>query len=311
MIKPDRVARSAGPGLTGPELPLRQREIRARCVHPSGAFEPFPLKATEQSIPARFEEIVRQHPARLAVRGDTAHLSYEALNRGANRIAHAILDRRGERPEPIAILMEKDVPVVAAGIGVLKAGKILVPFDPSFPEARLAALLEECRAPLVLTTRRYDGLAQVVTGERSRVLNVEALDRALSTNDPGLALGPDTLARIFYTSGSTGKPKGVVNNHRGLLHQDRNRTNALHICTEDRMALLGSMSASQAFTQLYLSLANGAAVLLRDLKEHGLADLASWLNGERVTCYRSSPSIFRRWAAQLTGTETFPTLRIV
>jgi amino acid adenylation domain-containing protein len=311
MIKPDCVAGSAGPGLTGPELPLCQRELRARCAHPSGAFEPFPLKATEQSIPERFEAIVRQHPARLAVRGDTSHLSYEALNRSANRIAHAILDRRGECNEPVAILMEKDVSTVAAGMGLLKAGKIFVPFDPSFPEARLAALLEQCRAPLVLTTRRYERLAQIVTGERATVLNVEALDGALSTNDPGLALGPDTLAWILYTSGSTGQPKGVVNNHRGLLHQAMRRTNVLNIGAEDRLVILGSLSASQALTQLCLSLLNGAAAVLRDLKEHGLADLASWLNHEGVTCYRSSASVFRHWTAHLTGTETFPSLRIV
>jgi amino acid adenylation domain-containing protein len=296
---------------TRPELPLRQRTLYARCFHPSGAFEPFPLEAIDQSVTERFEEIVRRYPDRLAVHSDTSQMNYEALNRSANRIAHAILDRRGERPEPIAILMEKDLPAVAAGIGVLKAGKILVPFDPSFPEARLAALLEECRAPIVLTTRRYDALTEALTGTRFRVLNVETLDGAPSTKNPGLALGPDTLGLISYTSGSTGKPKGVVNDHRGLLHHAMRRTNALHIGTEDRMALLGAMSAGQALAQLYLSLLNGAAVFLRDLKERGLADLALWLNRERVTCYRSSASIFRRWAAHLTGTETFPALRIL
>jgi amino acid adenylation domain-containing protein len=254
---------------------------------------------------------VSRYPHRLAVHSDTAQTSYETLNRSANRIAHAILDRRGERPEPIAILMEKGILAVAAGMGLLKAGKILVPFDPSFPEARLAALLEQCGAPLVLTTRRYEGLAQIVTGERSRVLNVEALDGALATNDPGLALGPDTLAWVLYTSGSTGQPKGVLNNHRGLLHQIMRRTNVLHIGPEDRLVVLGAMGASQALTQLNLSLLNGAAAVLRDLKEHGLTDFASWMNHERVTCYRSSASIFRHWAAHLTGTETFPTLRIV
>src|SRR4030095_8818634 len=153
--------------------------------------------------------------------------------------------------------------------------------------------------------------AQGVTGDPSRVLNIEALDGAHSTNDPGLALGPETLAWILYTSGSTGQPKGVLNNHRGLLHQVMRRTTVLHIGPEDRLALLGSMSASQALTQLYLSLLNGAAAVLRDLKEHGLADFASWMNHERVTCYRSSASIFRHWASHLSGTEIFPALRMV
>jgi amino acid adenylation domain-containing protein len=311
MNRPEYVTESSGHALKGLELPPRQRALRARCVHPSGAFEPFPLEATEQSVPARFEEIVRRQPARLAVRGESSHLSYEALNRNANRIAYAILDRRGARNEPIALLMEKDLSAVAAGMGLLKAGKILVPFDPSFPEARLAALLQECRAPLVLTTRRYEGLAQIVAGERSAVLNVEALDGALSTSDAGLALGPETLAWILYTSGSTGQPKGVVNNHRGMLHQAMRQTNAFHIGTDDRLALLGSMSAGQALTHLYAALLSGAAVFLRDLKEHGLADLASWLRRERVTSYRSSASVFRHWATHLSGIDTLPSLRMV
>lgn len=294
-----------------PDLPLRQRALRARCRHPSGAFEPFPREAIDQSVGERFEQIVRRHPERLAVHGDTSQLSYEALNRSANRVAHAVLDRRGERPEPIAILMEKDALVAAAEIGLLKAGKIFVPLDPSFPEARLTALLEECRAPLVLTTRRYEALARDLAGASSRVLNVAALDGALSTDNPGLALSPDALAYILYTSGSTGRPKGVVNNHRGLLHQVMRRTNALHISTEDRVTLLGSMSGAQALTLLYIPLLNGAAVFLRDLKERGLVDLASWLNREGMTCYRSNASIFRRWASHLIGSERFPQLRLV
>lgn len=293
------------------DLPLRQHVLRDRCVHPSGAFEPFPLEAIEQSIVERFEQIVRRYPDRLAVHAETSQLSYEALNRSANRIAHAILDRRSERAEPIAILMEKGVSTVAAEIGLMKAGKIFAPFDPSFPEARLAALLEECRAPLVLTTSRYDALAAALTGERSRVLNVEALDREPSTDIRGLARAPGDPAYILYTSGSTGQPKGVVISHRCLLHQVMRHTSAVHISIEDRMLLPGSMSAGQAFNQLYSGLLNGAAVFLRDLREHGLADLESWLNRERMSYYRSSASIFRHWASHLTGTETCPTLRIV
>jgi amino acid adenylation domain-containing protein len=293
------------------EVPPRQAVLRARCIHRSGVFEPFPREATEQSIPARFGQIVRRHPDRLAVRTDTHSLTYEALERTANRIAHAVLDRRGPGPEPIALLMEKDAPLIAAEVGLLKAGKIFAPLDPSFPEARLASLLADCQAPLVLTTARHRALAATLAGDRIEVLDVEALDPRVPSDDPGLALGPDALGYLLYTSGSTGQPKGVVFSHRGLLDQARRHTNALHVGAEDRVTVMGSMSAGQSLTQVFVPLLNGAAVFPRDLKEHGLATLAPWLNREGITYYRSSASIFRHWAEHLTGAETFPTLRLV
>src|SRR5262245_43180353 len=89
----------------GNRIPPRQAALRARCVHPSGAFEPFAPEAVEQSVAARFEELARRHPRRLAVRTERHSLSYDALNRMANGIAHAVLDRLGEGAEPVALLM--------------------------------------------------------------------------------------------------------------------------------------------------------------------------------------------------------------
>ena len=86
-------------------LPPEQEAIRAKCFHPTGAFVEFTKDETEQSIPERFEKIVRLHPQRLALKlGDEA-LSYEALNRAANQIAHAILAKRGKQDEPVALLL--------------------------------------------------------------------------------------------------------------------------------------------------------------------------------------------------------------
>jgi amino acid adenylation domain-containing protein len=299
------------PGPTGIGLPERQRALRARCYHPSGAFEPWPLDATEQTLHARFEQMAHRYPDRPAVRSETTALSYEALSRSANRIAHAVLDRRGPGAEPIAILIAKEALAVAAQVGLLKAGKIFVPLDPSFPESRLVSLLEQLEAPLILTSRRHAALAERLAGGRARALDLETLDGALSTDDPRLALGPDAPAYILYTSGSTGQPKGVVLAHRGLLHQVMRHTNALHFSADDRTVVLGSISAGQATCQLFVPLLNGGSVCLRDLKESGLADLASWLRQERVTYYRSSAPIFRHWAQHLGGNETFPSLRLV
>src|SRR5262249_37419882 len=108
-------ARSSGGketrGMTGssPEMgpAHRQQEaIRARCVHPSGVFVESPQEAVEQSIPERFEQQVRRYPERPAVRSRSRQLTYTELNEAANRVAHAILAKRGPREEPIALLFE-------------------------------------------------------------------------------------------------------------------------------------------------------------------------------------------------------------
>jgi amino acid adenylation domain-containing protein len=280
-------------------------------VHPSGASEALPAAAVEQSVPARFEEIARRHADRLAVKAGDVGLTYDELNRTANRVAHAILDRRPADPEPVAMLMEKGGCLVAGELGVLKAGKIFVALDPSFPKARLATLLAECQPLMVLTSARYEELAITLTGDRRTVLNVETLGREGAAADPGLLLAPDTPAYIIYTSGSTAQPKGVLHSHRSLLGQVQRHVNTLHIGAEDRVSIMGSMSAGQANTQLYGPLLSGASVFLWDLKEDGLADLTAWLRREGITYHRSSASIFRSWTERLGTRDAFPSLRLI
>src|SRR5262245_34604732 len=91
----------------------------------------------EQSIPDRFEEIVRRYPDRCAVKAGVRALTYDQLNRAANRIAHAIIARHGERSEPIALLFENAVESIPAFFGALKARKCAVSLAPSFPPTRL------------------------------------------------------------------------------------------------------------------------------------------------------------------------------
>ena len=105
------------------KLPPEQQAIREKCFHPSGTFVEFKQEEIEQSIPERFEKIVRRYPDRLAMKiGDRA-LTYAELNQAANRIARGILDRQGLRQEPVVVLFEQGVEAIAAILGVLKAGK--------------------------------------------------------------------------------------------------------------------------------------------------------------------------------------------
>ena len=293
------------------DLPPEQGAIRAKCFHPNGTFIEFKKEEIEQSIPGRFEKIVRQYPERLAVKTKDRSLTYGELNQAANRIAHAILAKRGQGSEPIALLLENDASMIAAILGVLKAGKIYVPMDPSLPRARIAHMLEDSQAALLLTDRKNLVSARELAQDESLLMNIDESDAGISTENPALSISPDHLAYIVYTSGSTGQPKGVLQNHRNGLHEAMLYANGLHISPQDRLALLYSCSASQGMKIAFGALLNGAALCPYDLKEEGVGNLAAWLVQEEITICFSIPIVFRQFVGTLTGQEKFPRLRLI
>jgi non-ribosomal peptide synthetase component F len=228
------------------DLPLEQQAIRAKCFHPSGRFVEFPLEDVALSIPARFEKIAAQYSLRAAVTMGDRTLTYQELNQAANRLAHSIIAQRGTNQETIALLMEHDVSLFVAILGVLKAGKICLVLDGSFPKDRSAFLLQDSQASLLIADGENLSLAEQSTDQNCRVVNIEQWGWAGSKDNPGLPVSSQGLAFLIYTSGSTGQPKGVVQTHANLLHDSLIYCNGLHICADDRMALLIPAASAKA-----------------------------------------------------------------
>jgi non-ribosomal peptide synthetase component F len=303
-VMPSLIARS--------ELPPEQEAIRAKCFHPSGTFVEFKKEQIERSIPERFEEIVVKHSNRIAIRINNHTLTYHVLNRMANRLARAILSHRGTGQEPIALLFEPGVSAIVAILAVLKAGKIYVPLDPTYPQARIAYTLEDSKASLIVTNHKNHSLGrELAKNGCQQLLNVDELDASLSGENPNLCISPDSFAWILYTSGSTGQPKGVVQTHRNILHDIMNYTNALHICADDRLILLTSYSVVDTVRTMYGALLNGASLYPIDVKKEGLSNLAKDLIKHEITIYRSFSTLFRHFIGTLNGKEEFPKLRCV
>jgi len=139
-----------------------QAAIPYSAFRPTELFAEVPKDQIDQSIPARFEKIVRMYPNRLALKvGDDA-LTYEELNRYANHISRAILEQRGPGSEPIALLFEHGIDAIAAIFAVLKAGKFFLALNPASPEERNARALADSGTPLVVTNGRNESLVETL-----------------------------------------------------------------------------------------------------------------------------------------------------
>lgn len=292
-------------------LPPDQERLRAKCWHPTGKFVPFERVAIEQSISARFEQMVQQHPHDLAVKTTYGAVTYGELNQQANEIAHAILLHRWEAQERIGLLLNHGTAMIAALLGVLKTGKIYVPLDPTFPITRLKTTLKDVQPSLIVSNTQLQSLAFSIGGGGIPVLNLDSNSDRCAPAPPRLNLSPDTLANILYTSGSTGQPKGVLQNHRNILHVVMRYTNSYHVCSEDRIALLSSFSTTGGWIHPLGALLNGAAIFPFDLKKEGLTKLADWLRDEEITLCTMNPSAFRHFVAILDRGDSFPAVRVL
>jgi acyl-coenzyme A synthetase/AMP-(fatty) acid ligase/acyl carrier protein len=293
------------------QLPPDQQAIRANYFHPTGTFVKFKKEEIEQSIPERFETMVRLYPDRLAVKMDDRALTYNELNIAANRIARAILRQCGPGSEPIALLFEHGIDVITAAFGILKAGKFYVALDRRFGKERTEYVLDDSSAPLIATDTKNFRLSHSLTNASRSALNVGEIDVALSGDDLNLPVSPNSPAMLAYTSGSTGMTKGVVKSHLFTLHNVSFISNALGIAREDRLTLLHPMSSSAHESNLYTALLTGAALFPFELDPAGIQQLPSWLAAEQISSIHLVPSVFRQVAMSLASQQSISKLRMI
>ena len=269
-----------------------------------------PIEQIDQSISARFEKIVRMYPSRLALQMGDRRLTYEELNRYANRISHAILEQRGPGSEPIALLFEHGIEAIAAILAILKAGKFFLALDPASPSVRNGRALADSGTRLVVTTTRHESLVENLGNGLVPSLNIETVCRSGPTD---LVLHRPTadIAVLTYTSGSTGEPKGVVQTHRHLLHSFRIQTDEMKITIDDRISLLHSLSFATAYSNFLAALLNGAALFPLDMKTVAHSELTSWVSGQKITVIHLPPTSFREFAESSGANLRLRQLRLI
>lgn len=178
------------------------------------------MENTGSSLQSRFEEHVARTPEAVAVQYGSRWLSYRDLEQRTNQTAN-YLKKLGVGPEIlVGVCIQRSLDMVVVLLGILKAGGAYVPLDPDYPEDRLAFMLEDTKARIVMT--HTDVRHRIPSKYKERIIDLQQDWHEISTqstDNPGVEVDGDNLAYMIYTSGSTGRPKGVVNSHSGLLNR--------------------------------------------------------------------------------------------
>ncbi len=208
-----------------------------------------------------FEARADADPAAPAVVHEGRSLTYGEVESLANRVANR-LRALGAGPEVrVALAVERSPEMVAALLAVLKSGGAYVPVDPAYPAERIALLLQDSGAPLLLTTR---AVAATLPAHGARVVLLDDEETAAADDcRPRSGVGGGNTAYVIYTSGSTGRPKGVVVTHASLADHVVDAAERYGLTAEDRVLQFLSVSFDGSAEEIFSALAAGAVLVLR------------------------------------------------
>ncbi|MBO4206896.1 non-ribosomal peptide synthetase/MFS transporter [Micromonospora echinofusca] len=267
----------------------------------------FPAAATLHGL---VEEQVARTPDAPAITFEGRSVSYAELNAMANRIAHR-LRAAGVGPETlVGVCAERSVELVAGLLGVVKAGGAYLPLDPEYPADRLAFMVTDAAAPVVLV---QEHLRDVLPATDATVLALDdpTLWADQPDTDPVATAGPGNLAYVIYTSGSTGRPKGVPNTHRGIVNRLDWMQKTYRLGADDAVLQKTPASFDVSVWEFFWPLQTGARLVLAKPGGHKDAGyLRDLLVAERVTTAHFVPSMLTVFLGE-EGIEACTALRRV
>ncbi|NJM72004.1 MAG: amino acid adenylation domain-containing protein, partial [Scytonema sp. RU_4_4] len=216
----------------------------------------------DKCIHQLFEEQVEKTPDEIALVYEHQQLSYKDLNKRSNQLAH-YLQSLGVGPDVIVgLCVERSIEMVVGLLGILKAGGAYFPLDPSYPQERLAFMIEDAQVPLLLTQESLvDDLAQTGT----EILVFEDLSEvlsALSDHTPNCAANSRNLSYVIYTSGSTGTPKGVMVEHRSICNHMLWMKATFGLSSDDKVLQKTPFSFDASIWEFYAPLIAGGQLIV-------------------------------------------------
>ncbi|AVH69209.1 non-ribosomal peptide synthetase [Nostoc sp. 'Lobaria pulmonaria (5183) cyanobiont'] len=267
------------------ELPLlTEPERQTLLVDWNDTTTDFPQ---DKCIHELFEAQVARTPDAVAVVFEDQQLSYRELNQRANQLAH-YLQKQGVKPEVlVGICVERSLDIVIGLLAILKAGGAYIPLDPSYPQERLAFILENAQISVLLT---QTSLVEAIPQQKSQVVCLDAhwyYIAQQSKENLFSEVTPDNLAYVIYTSGSTGRPKGVMIKHASTVAMLDWANKTFEIEAKKGVLASTSICFDLSVFEIFVPLCCGGKVILI---ENALY-LPTLSTSENVTLINTVPSV--------------------
>ncbi len=251
-----------------------------------------PYPAT-QTLPQLVAMQAQATPEKTAVQFGPAKVSYQQLDAQANRLANYLQDK-GLRPgDIVALALERSPDLLVALLAVMKCGAAYLPLDPAYPQERIAYMLADSAAGLLIASARltnaFEAPAQTLCLEEVLTEIAPYPDQA-----PDVAADGDRLAYVLYTSGSTGKPKGVQVTQRNVVNFLCSMQQVPGMEAADKLLAVTTISFDIAGLELFLPLVAGATVVLAEeavAKDGRL--LLQLLQTAHITVMQATPATWR------------------
>ena len=256
-----------------------------------------------------FAARARGNPGAIALVDAAGSLTYGELNRKANQLAHRLI-ALGYGPETvIGVSMERSAEVVIAILAIWKAGAAYAPFDPSYPAERIAFMVEDSGARLVLTQAKV--VSALPAGVATLCIDAEGCFNGPEI-DPVTAVTSGNLAYLIYTSGSTGAPKGVMIEHGSCVEHCLTIIAEYGHTSRSCLLLFVPLSFDQSVEDIFPTLLAGARLILpRSGAPPSIPELLGWIEREGVTMLHMPTVYWHEWTGFLDRYPAPPSLSTV
>jgi amino acid adenylation domain-containing protein len=260
----------------------------------------------DRTIVQSFEQQVARTPDAVAVVCAGRRLTFRELDRQSNQLARHLQTLGVQTETLVGIAVERSVNMIVGLLAILKAGGAYVPIDPSYPAQRIAMMIDDSRAPVILATERTKSRLPPGT---ARVLSIDGETEAIGRSSPEpvpSTTNGENLAYVIYTSGSTGRPKGVMIEHGNVVNFFAGMDRAIGAEPGVWLAVT-SISFDISVLELFWTLTRGFRVIIHG--DEGTHTIPDEIRNHGVTHLQSTPSLARMIALNPDGLASLGRLK--